>query len=333
MKHFTGEVINGFELITRHDTKGYWLCKCLTCNKEHIKHMNSLMYRKVPNCGCNKDHLLNLTGRRFGRLTVLRRGEHVKYKPRATSYKWHCICDCGKRVQVHGNSLIQGQTKSCGCSRIKARTEAELRLYTSGLVKRTRISWYKSWVRSVKNLAKNRCEVCGSTTDIQAHHVIEWSYLRFRPNIRAKIGMGRALCKACHIDYHSICGQTKHSHPQFLAYQGLRNTVPNFLELPKQERKQLMQELEKYITDLFERLQTLEDERKALAEEIKESIKVFAENNELEAEAVAEGYKKYKKYLKDPDKFILVDYSIDKVLHSFVKEYQEDKQKQLASEE
>lgn len=86
-----------------------------------------------------------------------------------------------------------------------------------------------------------------------------------------------------------------------------------------------MVDLEKHITDLFDRVIQLEEDRKALSEEIKESIKVFADNHELEAEAVADGFRKYKKYLKDPEKFILVDYSIDKVLHAFVKEYQ-DKQ-------
>ena len=32
---------------------------------------------------------------------------------------WHCLCDCGKSLDVRSYSLVAGATVSCGCSRIK----------------------------------------------------------------------------------------------------------------------------------------------------------------------------------------------------------------------
>lgn len=57
--------------------------------------------------------VIDLVGRRFGRLTVVRRGPILK-RGVAT---WLCKCDCGKRVTVRGCNL-KGKTKGCGCGRV-----------------------------------------------------------------------------------------------------------------------------------------------------------------------------------------------------------------------
>lgn len=53
----------------------------------------------------------DLTGRRFGRLTVL--GIDKDSKPKAV--RWVCKCDCGTVKSVRAQSLRRGDTKSCGC--------------------------------------------------------------------------------------------------------------------------------------------------------------------------------------------------------------------------
>ena len=55
--------------------------------------------------------IINLTGKRFGRLTVIKHigsgsGGHAR---------WLCECDCGKQRYVYGYNLRNGTTKSCGC--------------------------------------------------------------------------------------------------------------------------------------------------------------------------------------------------------------------------
>lgn len=53
----------------------------------------------------------DLTGMKFGRLTVLKEVE----KEGSGDYKWLCQCDCGNVVVKSGNSMKSGNTKSCGC--------------------------------------------------------------------------------------------------------------------------------------------------------------------------------------------------------------------------
>lgn len=53
----------------------------------------------------------DLTGQKFGRLTVMERSGKNKFNY-AT---WRCKCECGKEIVVPGNALRNGNTKSCGC--------------------------------------------------------------------------------------------------------------------------------------------------------------------------------------------------------------------------
>ena len=58
------------------------------------------------------------TGRRFGRLVVIKRLGLVKQSNNPKSYNislYECKCDCGNIVQLHGNRFSNGHTKSCGC--------------------------------------------------------------------------------------------------------------------------------------------------------------------------------------------------------------------------
>lgn len=58
----------------------------------------------------------DLTGQKFGRLTVLYEisKEQRKYKKKA---EWECECECGNHIHATTESLTSGNTKSCGCLR------------------------------------------------------------------------------------------------------------------------------------------------------------------------------------------------------------------------
>ena len=57
--------------------------------------------------------LIDLTGQKFGKLTVL---ECLgKINPNNKEYYWRCQCDCGNIKNIAGNSLRSGNTRSCGC--------------------------------------------------------------------------------------------------------------------------------------------------------------------------------------------------------------------------
>lgn len=57
--------------------------------------------------------LIDLTGQRFGRLTVVGRAENAKNG----TAQWLCQCDCGGTIIARGGNLCRGGTRSCGCLR------------------------------------------------------------------------------------------------------------------------------------------------------------------------------------------------------------------------
>lgn len=59
-------------------------------------------------------HLIDLTGKRFGRLVVL---EQDFPKHGNTNARWKCKCDCGNVVTVRSTCLRNGTSQSCGCYR------------------------------------------------------------------------------------------------------------------------------------------------------------------------------------------------------------------------
>lgn len=66
--------------------------------------------------------LIDLTGQRFGRWTVLYRSQ----LPWAQRSYWLCRCDCGKTNHVLGGNLRDGKSTTCGCSWGEARRAREL---------------------------------------------------------------------------------------------------------------------------------------------------------------------------------------------------------------
>jgi hypothetical protein len=65
---------------------------------------------------------INLTEQRFGRLVVLFRDTNKVSKNGRQIVMWRCICDCGNEISVSGDSLRNGNTKSCGCLQTETRS-------------------------------------------------------------------------------------------------------------------------------------------------------------------------------------------------------------------
>lgn len=58
----------------------------------------------------------DLTGQRFGRLTVLGLAVDEPYKKK----KWLCKCDCGNEIEVAGSNLVSGHSTQCKQCQLKA---------------------------------------------------------------------------------------------------------------------------------------------------------------------------------------------------------------------
>lgn len=65
---------------------------------------------------------IDLTGQRFGKLTVICENGR-KYHSAAV---WLCKCDCGREVSVLAGSLRRGASTSCGCAQNKWLSERKI---------------------------------------------------------------------------------------------------------------------------------------------------------------------------------------------------------------
>lgn len=86
--------------------------------------------------------LIDLTGKRFNRLVVIRDTGAV----RGRSHVWLCRCNCGKHTKVDGHSLRKKNTQSCGC----------LSLETLAAWRRKH-GWNKTREQKIWNAMKQRC--------------------------------------------------------------------------------------------------------------------------------------------------------------------------------
>ena len=95
--------------------KSYWKCLC-DCGKEVEISGEKLRKGHTKSCGClvksgwTKE---DLTGQKFGRLTVIR---FIPPNERTTKgYSWWCRCDCGNEIKAYPFKLKNGMQQSCGC--------------------------------------------------------------------------------------------------------------------------------------------------------------------------------------------------------------------------
>lgn len=128
---FTGRRFGRWTVIgpapTRYSKSGktrriMWKCRC-DCGTVKDVGARALKTGMSTSCGCfQKENISaimvdDLTGQHFGSLTVVRRaGSTIDGKTgRAKHAIWHCVCSCGKELDVMGFSLKNGDTTSCGC--------------------------------------------------------------------------------------------------------------------------------------------------------------------------------------------------------------------------
>lgn len=102
-------------------SKKQWLCEC-ECGNTCIRVEGNLKTTKVPHCGCSpawkgfNRRFTDLTGRKFGRLTVREYYGKDKYSHNL----WLCYCECGKASIVESAALTSGKSRSCGCWQIES---------------------------------------------------------------------------------------------------------------------------------------------------------------------------------------------------------------------
>lgn len=92
-----------------------WLCQCKCGNQVKVS-AGRLNSGGQITCGDRRRHPRyrkygDLTGRRFGHLTALKRIPVDDDHPKSM---WLCQCDCGKQTTALADSLVKGRLTSCG---------------------------------------------------------------------------------------------------------------------------------------------------------------------------------------------------------------------------
>lgn len=108
-----------------------WFCRC-DCGTAALVDQGTLVHGKTLSCGCLRGYLprtnkpLGLTGKRFGRLIVLRDAGRTVFPSGNSTRKWECACDCGTKVIILQGALTSGATQSCGCLQRERASQANL---------------------------------------------------------------------------------------------------------------------------------------------------------------------------------------------------------------
>lgn len=111
----TGQTFGRLTVLSPLEERGanggaVWLCRC-ACGSQCRVPAGNLKQGRTVSCGCVRRE--DLTGRRFGSLTVVGLGDRSGAGQGAF---WNCRCACGRETQVSGQKLKRGHTRSCGCA-------------------------------------------------------------------------------------------------------------------------------------------------------------------------------------------------------------------------
>lgn len=124
VKDLTGETFGYLYVIgidaekSKDINRTYYKVKC-SCGTEYSVRTDALTSGTTSSCGCRQYEYEDLTGQKFGELTVLRYVERFSYssvKDYNTSVNiWECKCSCGSIFKTRQTSLKSGKIHSCGC--------------------------------------------------------------------------------------------------------------------------------------------------------------------------------------------------------------------------
>lgn len=116
--------------------------------------------------------LIDLSGKTFGLLTVIRKSHIINEGTRSAKTYWLCQCSCGKTHTVNGRSLRDGSSRSCGCYFMNYRKVEDPKMVSAYAVYNHPRQYGKSIVMKYSEadisfekfleLSQKPCHYCGS---------------------------------------------------------------------------------------------------------------------------------------------------------------------------
>lgn len=144
-------------------SKSYWHCLCDCGNEKNIVG-SDLRSGHTKSCGCNNLEYEDLSGQKFGRLTVIKRvpkPEHIIYD----AIYWLAKCDCENEILAPSSSLKNGKIKSCNCLKIESSSHNNIDNVKLSVIKKIFVmSKYNDGNLKLEDLIKlifQNCYYCG----------------------------------------------------------------------------------------------------------------------------------------------------------------------------
>lgn len=205
-----GELVAIRPIAERRNNQIVWECACDCGNTAYVP-SGHLIRGSTKSCGQHRYD--DLTGKRFGRLTVIA----VDPERRNGFVRWKCKCDCGSTISIYGANLKNGATQSCGClhsertiaaNKTRKKEPSERNKYKRNYPE------YKEWRKAVYARDNYICQKCGKT---KSHHLVAHHIESYADNkeLRTEINNGITLCEECHDNFHHQYGRGNNTREQF----------------------------------------------------------------------------------------------------------------------
>ena len=166
------------------NNRAAWICKC-DCGNYITVIGKELRNGHTKSCGCLRKEKaieilkkytetgkfigVDLTGKKFGKLRVIKEVDSVKNSYNKNVRRWLCKCECGNEVIVKHVYLTTGDTLSCGCLNSKGE------MYIENLLKNNNINFIKQFsFEDLKNTLPLHFDFAILDKNNDLHHLIEF---------------------------------------------------------------------------------------------------------------------------------------------------------------
>lgn len=213
---------------SKSHNKVYWKCPN-GIHEDFERRIYSMVNSgfKCPKCSAinrGEKQRKDLTGQKFGMLTVICMDEEKSHNSNKTY--WFCKCDCGNPnlKSIAGTHLTLGNIRSCGC--LEHPSGERNPNWKGGITPQRMLarsnSKYEKWREAVYKKDWYTCQCCGESHGIekQAHHFYNFSE---NEELRYDVDNGITLCKNCHYttvpdSFHNLYGTTNNTPEQLEEY-------------------------------------------------------------------------------------------------------------------